>query len=111
MHRVEVHQISIFNPLMTTLLFLVQEDVGDLLPVEIAPPGTSCEYWVHENFQTCLELKKPWASRNIYLIDGKFYERGTCIHFWSVDVFVVRIGYLLDFAAIPPKFHYISRQY
>lgn len=51
-----------------------QVDIGEFLPVQLNK-GYFCEYWINPRFQTCLKLEDS-VSKNIFLIGGKYYERG-----------------------------------
>lgn len=51
-------------------------DRGDYYPVEPEEKGSYCEYWINPNFQTCLKLKESATKTNVFLIEGRFYERG-----------------------------------
>lgn len=53
-----------------------QVDRGEYFPVEPEEKGSYCEYWIHANFQTCLKLKESATKTNVFLIEGRFYERG-----------------------------------
>jgi len=49
-------------------------DIGDFSPVQLNK-GYFCEYWINPRFQTCLKLENS-VSKNIFLIGGRYYERG-----------------------------------
>lgn len=45
--------------------------------VDVAKEGTICEYWISPTFQSCLHITgHSHSSRNIFLVDGKYYSRG-----------------------------------
>ncbi|CAN0554897.1 unnamed protein product, partial [Ectocarpus sp. 12 AP-2014] len=37
--------------------------------------GYFCEYWISPNFQTCLKLKESLTKTNVFLLEGRYYER------------------------------------
>lgn len=47
-----------------------------MYPVEVEENGFRCEYWISPTFQTCLKLKESKHKTNVFLIDGRYYERG-----------------------------------
>lgn len=53
-----------------------QVDTGDYFPVEMEEKGYFCEYWISPMFQTCLKLRKSKHKTNVFLVDGRYYERG-----------------------------------
>ncbi|CAM9346895.1 unnamed protein product, partial [Hapterophycus canaliculatus] len=54
---------------------LMQVDRGQYFPVELQETGSYCEYWINPNFQTCLKLKESATKTNVFLIEGRYYER------------------------------------
>lgn len=53
-----------------------QVETGPFFPVEVEEKGYFCEYWISPAFQTCLKLKKSKTKTNIFLLDGRYFERG-----------------------------------
>lgn len=56
--------------------FVYQVEEGPWMPVEVEDADVYCEYWINPKFQTCLRLNSKKHHTNVFLIEGKYYERG-----------------------------------
>ncbi|CAM9865198.1 unnamed protein product [Ectocarpus sp. 12 AP-2014] len=63
----------------------MQVDRGEYFPVETEEQGYFCEYWISPNFQTCLKLKESLTKTNVFLLEGRYYER-EFVNLWQDKV-------------------------